>query len=81
MFDHVVLDVHNRAVLNQRSKDVEGVPLPGAMKGLATTLVELNDAICDIVSYRLFEDDYRALLVLHDRLVVSSVFELSHFAL
>ena len=66
---------------NTKMKDFEGVPLPGAMKEFATTLVELNNAICDIVSYRLFEDDYRVLLVLHDRLVVSAVFRLLRFVL
>ena len=44
--------------------------LSAALMSLASCLPGLYDAMCDIESYRLFTNDYRALLVLHDKLYV-----------
>ena len=48
----------------------EDISLPDALTYFASTLPVLNDAMCDIESYRLPSNDYRALLVLHDKLIV-----------
>ena len=44
--------------------------LPTALMFLAHVLPVLHDALFDIESYRLFSDDYKSLLVFHDKLLV-----------